>query len=135
MNVSENVLTDFEFKPIETDKTDKTDCVSNQGFMLAVFGESTSDYRPLIVSFAGNPAQVHRSAWFGKPWVSNNLTIMRKLSSPRRMKDTEREAARRGRKAIREVILKLNMTRKTDSYPGLNRTRSHGNKTRSPSGF
>lgn len=77
MNVSENVLTHFVFKPFETDKTDKTDWVSNQGFMLAVFGESTSDCRPLIVSFAGNPAQVHKSAWFGKPWVSNEVTAFR----------------------------------------------------------
>ena len=70
-------LTDFDFVPAETDKSDKTDWVSNQEFMLAVFGESTSDYRPLIVSFAGNPAQVHKSAWFGKPWVSNEVTAFR----------------------------------------------------------
>ncbi|ANE55295.1 hypothetical protein [Methylomonas sp. DH-1] len=64
-------LTDFDFIPAETDKSDKTDLVSNQAFLSAIFGLGQSDVRPVIVSFAGNPANVAKSAWFGRPWVGS----------------------------------------------------------------
>ena len=61
-------LTDFDFVPAETDKSDKTDCVSNQSFLSAIFGDWQSDMKPLLVSFAGNPAKATNNAWFGRPW-------------------------------------------------------------------
>ena len=56
--------------PIETDKTEETDFsgVSNRDFLSAVFGILPEDVRPVVVSFAGNPGTVSKSAWFGKSW-------------------------------------------------------------------
>ncbi len=64
-------LTDFDFVSAETDETDKTDLVSNQAFLSTIFGSGQSDVRPVVVSFAGNPANVAKSAWFGRPWAGN----------------------------------------------------------------
>ncbi|MEQ1531817.1 MAG: DNA-primase RepB domain-containing protein, partial [Methylococcales bacterium] len=54
-----------------TDKTDKTDfqAVSNTDFMNGIFGEVIGTERPVIVSFSGNPAEVSKSAWYGRPWI------------------------------------------------------------------
>ncbi|WGS83806.1 hypothetical protein [Methylomonas sp. UP202] len=65
-------LTDFDFAPAETDKSDKTDLVSNQAFLSAIFSIAQANIKPLIVSFAGSPAKVQKSAWFGRPWASNS---------------------------------------------------------------
>lgn len=61
-------LTDFDFAPGETDKSDKTDLDGNQAFLRAVFGEKLDDVRPIVVSFAGNPSSVNSKSWFGRPW-------------------------------------------------------------------
>ena len=73
-------LTDFDFATAETDKTDKTDktdFIDNQAFLSTIFGNKSSDIKPVIVSFAGNPSKVHKSAWFGNPWTGNIETDVR----------------------------------------------------------
>ncbi len=56
----------------KTDKTDKTDFVSNEDFLLAIFGEAmaggTADARPMVVSFVGNPKEVPSNRWRSRPW-------------------------------------------------------------------
>ena len=68
MNAPETV---FPLIPIKTDKTGETDLVSNGEFLRAVFGDNLADVRPVVVSFAGNPASVPSKAWFGSPWPDN----------------------------------------------------------------
>lgn len=68
-------LTDFPIGQIETDKTGETDRVSNEYFLQAVFGLDLADHRPLLVSFAGNPASVQKSCWFGHPWQEDGNTL------------------------------------------------------------
>lgn len=54
-------------------KTDKPDNptveITNDEFLATVFGDPTSSARPVVVSFAGNPASVAKIKWFGKPWI------------------------------------------------------------------
>ena len=52
----------------ETDKTGKTYIVGNDEFLRAVFGEGTTDFRPIVVSFKGDPRKVPQKVWFGRPW-------------------------------------------------------------------
>jgi hypothetical protein len=53
---------------IATDKTGKTDLISNTEFILAVFGDELADARPVVVSFEGHPNNASGKAWTGKPW-------------------------------------------------------------------
>jgi len=69
MNASDTVSHSLRF---ETDKTDKTDLVNNDDFMLAVFGGAPSDTRPVTVSFAGNPGTVPGKSWAGNRWQLND---------------------------------------------------------------
>ena len=55
---------------VETGETDKTDLVSNDEFLLAVFGDEPHGAHPVVVSFEGNPATVSAKLWFGNPWQS-----------------------------------------------------------------
>ena len=58
MNAPETV---FPPVPVETDKTgksDKGDLVRNPEFLAGVFGGDLAEARPVVVSFAGNPASV-----------------------------------------------------------------------------
>ncbi len=57
--------------PKETGRSDETDTVDNEGFLLAVFGNALIDARPVVVSFDGNPANVPAKVWFGKPWMGD----------------------------------------------------------------
>jgi hypothetical protein len=60
----------------QTDKNDETDFVTNEAFLLEVFGLDLDEARPLVVSFKGNPVSVPRSAWFARPWISgSNLEL------------------------------------------------------------
>ena len=68
MNAPETV---FSFNPMETDKTGETDLVSNGEFLRTVFGDNLADMRPILVSFAGNPASVPGKRWFGRQYRSN----------------------------------------------------------------
>lgn len=56
---------------METDKTGKTDLVSNGEFLRAVFGDNLADVCPVVVSFAGNPTSAPGKVWFGSPWPGN----------------------------------------------------------------
>ncbi len=71
-----NALTISDNSAVNIDKTDKTDLVSNEDFLLAVFGEAMTggiaDARPLLVTFAGDPHAVGRQVWRGKPWLGGS---------------------------------------------------------------
>lgn len=56
----------------QTDKTDETDLVCNEAFLVEVFGLDLAKARPLVVSFKGNPVRVPKKAWFGRPWASGS---------------------------------------------------------------
>ncbi len=56
-------------------------------------------------------------------------------ASPRQMKDAVREGRKEVDQLFRDLILKPNVTRQTDSYPGINRQRSQSNKTASRFGL
>lgn len=47
---------------VQTGKTDETNLVNNKAFLAKVFGLELVEARPLVVSFKGNPAIVHRKA-------------------------------------------------------------------------
>jgi hypothetical protein len=53
---------------LETDITDKTNCVSNKEFLLTVFGDDLTLAYPVVVSFEGNPVSIPSKAWLGVPW-------------------------------------------------------------------
>lgn len=55
-------------KYLETGKTNKTDSVSNEEFLQTVFGAKSSDARPVVVSFDGDPASAPSKHWFGVSW-------------------------------------------------------------------
>ncbi|MFH1980362.1 MAG: hypothetical protein ABIL58_00830 [Pseudomonadota bacterium] len=61
-------MTVFRSNPEETGKTDETDVVGNNDFLLAVFGHETAGSLPVVVSFKGNPATVPSKAWAGRSW-------------------------------------------------------------------
>jgi len=65
MNARETV---FPPGTVETDKTGETDLVSNAEFLACILGGGLAEARPVVVSFAGNPASVLKTAWFGRPW-------------------------------------------------------------------
>jgi len=56
---------------METDKTGETDLVTNGEFLRSVFGDNLADVRPILVSFAENPATAPSKVWFGSPWSGN----------------------------------------------------------------
>ena len=62
-----NTMTDFALDDSKTDKSDKTIVVSNIEFLQAVFGTNPKDGCPILVSFKGNPATIHKSKWYGHP--------------------------------------------------------------------
>ena len=56
--------------PIETDNTDETYLgVSNDDFLETVFGVLAGEERPVVCGFPGNPSEVAKARWFGRPWV------------------------------------------------------------------
>ena len=61
----------------KTDKSDKTEpvIISNVDFMLGVFGEIIGTERPVVASFAGNPATASNSSWFAHPWLTNKNSL------------------------------------------------------------
>ncbi|MGJ0428420.1 DNA-primase RepB domain-containing protein [Methylobacter sp.] len=77
MNNVFSLLPNFETADSETDKSDKTDSImiSNADFIERVFGEVIGTERPVVVSFAGNPATVGKGAWFGKPWIADKTLL------------------------------------------------------------
>ncbi|MGZ8927961.1 MAG: hypothetical protein ACXW03_05840, partial [Methylobacter sp.] len=77
MNETLSSPPDSEIAKNETDKSDKTDSVTinNDEFMSGVFGDIAKSERPVVVSFAGNPATVGKGAWFGKPWINGKISL------------------------------------------------------------
>ncbi|GAB0058088.1 hypothetical protein SIID45300_02430 [Candidatus Magnetaquicoccaceae bacterium FCR-1] len=67
-----NALTHSSVWSNETDKTNKTDSVSNTQFLAALFGNTKSDHCPILVSFPGHPGEVPGGAWMGHPWKENS---------------------------------------------------------------
>jgi hypothetical protein len=53
----------FPLCQAQTDKTGETDLVSNAEFLDCIFGKDLAEARPVIVSFAGKPTNVSKSAW------------------------------------------------------------------------
>ena len=57
---------------VETNRTGETYAVSNGAFLLAVFGSTLADTRPVVVSFDGDPTEVVAKSWFGRPWQTES---------------------------------------------------------------
>lgn len=79
-DVDENVsspLPNFETPEIKSDITDETDfsTINNDEFIKGIFKELVGTERPIIVSFAGNPATVGNNSWFGKPWMIDKTEL------------------------------------------------------------
>lgn len=53
---------------VNAGRTDKTDSVGNDSFLMAVFGSTPAEMRPVVVSFDGDPTKVAANSWFGRPW-------------------------------------------------------------------
>jgi hypothetical protein len=68
-------MTVFPISAIETEKTGKTDLVSNNEFLHAVFGDNLKDNRPVVVSFDGNPAKAASRLWFGQAWHNGRSNL------------------------------------------------------------
>ena len=47
--------------------------ISNDEFLTAVFGDSRGEVRPIVCAFEGNPREVGKAAWFGKPWINGKV--------------------------------------------------------------
>lgn len=58
----------FPNRLIENDETDKTDSTGNEEFLQTLFAGLPDLYRPMLVSFTGNPATVPKSCWSGHHW-------------------------------------------------------------------
>jgi hypothetical protein len=69
-------LTDLTSMDSKIDKTDKTVNVDNIDFLRRIFGETTSDCCPIVVSFEGNPSTVPGKKWFGRAWSSDASSIV-----------------------------------------------------------
>ena len=69
-------VTTFPDDPIETDNSDETYLeVSNDDFLMAVFGNLTGEQRPVLCGFPGKPQEVSQGKWFGKPWVAGKMPL------------------------------------------------------------
>lgn len=66
-----DLLTVITHDPVKTYTTDDTYTVSNDDFLLTVFGEDLAAARPVLVSFNGNPANAPGRVWTGKPWMGD----------------------------------------------------------------
>lgn len=64
-----SLMTNFTPNTAQTDKNDKTVNISNTDFLQAIFGETLNNGYPILVSFPGNPTNVAKRNWSGRPWV------------------------------------------------------------------
>lgn len=67
--------TDFPIGRMETGNTEETSTPCNGEFLRTLFGMATIDHRPVIVSFAGHPSEVSKSAWFGQAWLDGDAEL------------------------------------------------------------
>jgi hypothetical protein len=65
-------MTVFRTNHAKTDKTDKTDLIGNQDFLRTVFCGELSRSLPITVSFKGDPRNVPKKFWSGRPWQGSN---------------------------------------------------------------
>ncbi|MGR8932628.1 MAG: hypothetical protein ACU836_18565 [Gammaproteobacteria bacterium] len=65
-------MTVFPLSRTETEKTGKTDSVTNEDFLRTLFGETIDGARPVVVSFTGDPLTAPKRVWFGHPWLNDN---------------------------------------------------------------
>ncbi len=56
---------------VKTDKSDKTDIVTNNTFLQTIFGQDLKEARPIIVTFSGNPNTAGQKEWSGQPWIND----------------------------------------------------------------
>lgn len=70
----------FRHDAAQTCETGETEHVSNEQFLIAVFGNDLTDARPIVVSFEGNPATAPSRSWLGAPWTLASGT--RELLAP-----------------------------------------------------
>lgn len=68
-------MTVFPISAMETEKTDETDFIDNDEFLITVFGDEMKDTRPIVVSFAGNPAKAASRLWFGQAWQDAKCSL------------------------------------------------------------
>jgi hypothetical protein len=64
----------FQFDQPKTDETNKTDIVSNNDFLRAIYGSAISGTCPVVVSFKGNPGTVPAKRWSGNCWPGADLS-------------------------------------------------------------
>jgi len=69
-------VTVFSDAANKSDKTDKTNTISNHEFLTALFGENPKDIRPVLVSFADNPQNIPKKSWFGAAWEPNGAPLL-----------------------------------------------------------
>lgn len=66
----------FTINHLEPNKSDETSIISNIDFLTAIFGNNTGNACSILVSFKGNPANVEKQKWRGRPWTdTSTLTI------------------------------------------------------------
>jgi hypothetical protein len=71
-----NNQTNFATETTQTSETGNTcDLLSNDDFMRGIFGGISGSERPITVSFAGNPTEVSKVKWFGKPWIADKTPL------------------------------------------------------------
>lgn len=61
-------LTVLQNNQNETDRTEETYIQTNHDFLIEIFGEISSDKKPVLVSFSGSPHTVPKYRWSGQPW-------------------------------------------------------------------
>lgn len=54
------------------DPNDTITAVSNEEFLLTVFGSELVQACPIVLSFEGNPASAPSRAWFDKSWINDS---------------------------------------------------------------
>lgn len=63
----------LEQETTKTDKTSKTDAVTNDVFIKAIFGDLTGQSKPVYVSFSGKPGA--NADWTAYPWIANSVNL------------------------------------------------------------
>jgi hypothetical protein len=67
-----DLLTDVVIDPNKTEETGETATPSNSDFLSAIFCSSSTDSRPMIISFSGHPNKVAKASWYGRPWLGQD---------------------------------------------------------------
>ena len=73
MNTPTNIFSLDPNKADESNNTNRLSLVNYQEFMATVFDNAVPGSAPVVVSFAGKPAEVAKSCWLGEPWQGKEL--------------------------------------------------------------